>query len=138
MSVRCKDCGPGGRARPAPFPGPRCATHHREVTRARKLAAHARRTETVYGITADGYAALLAAQGGVCAICRRATGRTKRLAVDHRHDTGEVRGILCGPCNQVLLGRYDAAALRRALDYLADPPAARVLGRTVIVPGHRR
>ena len=56
-----------------------------------------------YGITVDQYNAMLKAQGGVCAIC----GKTKeqngaRLAVDHCHDTGIVRGILCIRCNVTL------------------------------------
>lgn len=124
----CKDCEPGTN-RPSPWPGPRCATHHRAVIRARKIAAHGRHVETTYGITAAEYGALLAAQGHVCAICERATGRTKRLAVDHDHDTGAVRGILCSQCNYMLLGRYDVDALTRAIDYLLDPPAPRALNQ---------
>lgn len=128
----CKDCiAEGiGTNRPVPHPGPRCATHHRAVVRARKVTAHSRHIEATYGITAEDYRALLVAQGGVCAICERATGRTKRLAVDHDHDTGAVRGLLCSQCNYVVIGRYDADALQRAIDYLAEPPATRVLHHT--------
>ena len=49
---------------------------------------------------------MLEAQGGVCAICEkpeRSTsryGRIKKLAVDHDHDTGAVRGLLCANCNK--------------------------------------
>jgi len=136
----CKDCvaeGNGGTSRPTPHPGPRCVTHHRVVTKARKAAAHARRLATVYGITADWYAALLAFQGGACAICTRATGKTRRLSVDHDHaqavlDGHErdhgcpvcVRGLLCRPCNDTL-GHFrdDAAAGVRMALYLTDPPA---------------
>lgn len=64
-----------------------------------------------YGVTAEWYFAQLEAQGGVCAVCREpemavgGSGRTKRLAVDHDHRTGRVRGLLCMRCNHTL-GRH--------------------------------
>jgi hypothetical protein len=61
-----------------------------------------------YGITAEQYDAMLAAQGGGCAICGEQCTSGRRLAVDHDHaccpgdkTCGKcVRGLLCGPCNQ--------------------------------------
>jgi Recombination endonuclease VII len=125
----CKDCkvefaqAPKIPKRPAPEPGPRCATHWRvEVARAR-AAAHERRVQTIYGIEEGDYWQLYAFQGGVCAICVRAKGKTKRLAVDHDHKTGEVRGLLCGPCNQLLgHGRDDPEFFARIIHYLNYPP----------------
>jgi hypothetical protein len=72
---------------------------------------------------------LYEAQGGRCYICQRATGARRRLAVDHNHATGEVRGLLCKPCNRDVLGhlRDNTEALQRAIDYLTNPPARRVL-----------
>ena len=59
-----------------------------------------------YGLTIAEYDALLAAQGGVCAICGKPetkryerTGGGYRLAVDHDHETGKVRALLCHACN---------------------------------------
>lgn len=60
-----------------------------------------------YGITAEQYDALFAAQGGVCAVCAKPPGENSaipghwksKLAVDHCHDTGKVRGLLCNGCN---------------------------------------
>lgn len=110
-----------------------------EIDKARKRSAqaHASRLKTTYGITADEYAALYAHQGGVCAICVRANGRTKRLAVDHDHAKNDadgkatresIRGLLCGPCNR-FIGRLgdSPAVLRRAAEYLENPPARKVL-----------
>lgn len=54
-----------------------------------------------YGITPEAYAEMFAAQGGRCAACERTAGR-RQLAVDHDHDTGEVRALLCGSCNSAL------------------------------------
>ena len=59
-----------------------------------------------YGITAADYDAMYERQGGCCAICRkpaedaRSPGHWKdKLAVDHCHETGKVRGLLCNDCN---------------------------------------
>ena len=136
----CKDCVAEGITTPRPpiYPGPRCYTHHRQVVKLRKFQSHARRTETTYGITGVQYWKLYDAQGGRCFICRRATGATKRLAVDHDHrlcddhppDRGCprcIRCLACGPCNE-LLGRYGIEALQRAIEVLSDPPARKILG----------
>lgn len=129
--TRCKDC-PPPTTRPANHPGPRCATHHRAAVSARKEAARGRHLETTYNITAEQYEAIKTAQGGVCAICQRANGRTKALAVDHNHETGEVRGVLCGPCNRGVLGhlRDSPDAMERAAEYLRNPPARQILRST--------
>jgi Recombination endonuclease VII len=127
----CKDCRESGRAtnRAAPFPGPRCATHHREVTKERKARAHEVYVAETYGLRPGEYAELYDAQDGYCALCRRANGRTKRLAVDHDHVTGEVRGLLCKTCNHDVLGhaRDDIEFFQRCIDYLRNPPARSVL-----------
>jgi hypothetical protein len=73
------------------------------------------------------YDRLYASQSCRCFICQRATGKRKRLAVDHDHSSGEVRGLLCGPCNHDLIGRYGLPALLRAIEYLTNPPARKVL-----------
>lgn len=52
-----------------------------------------------YGMTLADYDAMLARQGGGCAICGRAPVEGKPLHVDHSHDTGAVRGLLCFRCN---------------------------------------
>jgi hypothetical protein len=133
----CKDCVDVGgpqprRPRPAPYPGPRCATHHRLHRQRQREAAHGRRTETVYSLAPEDYRRLYEHQGRRCAICRRATGATKRLAVDHDHSCCPgptscgrcVRGLVCGPCNSMLAhARDDAELFRRAIRYLREWPA---------------
>lgn len=124
----CKDC--KSTTRPATYPGPRCHTCWRDETKRRKEAAHGRYVEQTYEITPEEYDALYKAQGGRCAICRRATGRARRLAVDHNHKTGEVRGLLCKPCNSYGIGMFardEPEVLDRAADYLRNPPAREVL-----------
>lgn len=77
-----------------------------------------------FGITQAEYERMLADQGGTCALCD-ATPETQKAKyrtyfhVDHCHDTGRVRGLLCGEHN-MLLGRFndDPGLLRRAAEYL--------------------
>jgi Recombination endonuclease VII len=49
----------------------------------------------------QGYPELFEAQGGVCAICGKPPGE-RALHVDHDHETGQVRGLLCYSCNTKL------------------------------------
>ncbi len=88
-----------------------------------------------YALTPDEYRLLYVAQQGRCWICRKAKGihpddpkgrGSRRLGIDHNHTTGAVRGLLCTggdkTCNRII-GWLDRAALQRAADYLASPPA---------------
>jgi hypothetical protein len=105
---------------------PRCATHTRAAKRAAAQRAHEHHVGKVYGLEPGEYERLLAFQAGRCAICRWAKGGSgRRLAVDHDHDSGEPRGLLCQPCNRELLGRHNTEALIRAIAYLNDPAYAR-------------
>lgn len=76
-----------------------------------------------YGLTIDEYEQMLAAQNGVCAICGTppTNERGGKLHVDHDHETGEVRKLLCGKCNHGL-GSFDddPAKLQAAIAYLQD------------------
>jgi hypothetical protein len=74
----------------------------------------------LYGITLEDYNALYYNQDGKCKICKKHQVEfKKRLAVDHNHKTGEVRGLLCQKCNQAIgLFNDDADLLRQAALYV--------------------
>lgn len=134
--VECKDCKAERERRGLPYPanprpatyrGPRCATHDRQARRLAKSGAHERRVQNVYGLKPGQYGEIYLYQNNKCAICQRATGATKALAVDHSHSTGLVRGLLCGPCNKILGQiRDDVATAQRIVAYLIAPPARRL------------
>lgn len=73
-----------------------------------------------YDITPADYNALYEEQKGTCAICGlHQTQFDKPLAVDHCHDTGKVRGLLCFDCNTGIGKLKDSPELlQKALDYL--------------------
>ena len=84
-----------------------------------------------YGLVPADYDALRDAQSGVCAICERALpGHAPRLAVDHEHRSGLLRGLLCTRCNHQFLGMFgeDPWFYWRAHRYLVDSPAKYVIG----------
>lgn len=101
--------------------------HNDRTRRSRELVGgertyHLRRR---YGITAETADLMFAEQGGLCAICQEAAAEH----VDHDHETGAVRALLCFNCNGGL-GQFrdDPAVLRAAADYVEhhrDNPADR-------------
>ena len=54
-----------------------------------------------FGLTLEDYGRMFETQDGVCAICGKPP-KTKSLNVDHNHETGVIRGLLCGGCNSFL------------------------------------
>lgn len=85
----------------------------RDIWRDKELQKH-------YGITLAERNQILDSQGGGCAICGAKDDVTgKELSVDHCHETGIVRGILCSLCNTGIgmLGD-DSSSVQKALDYL--------------------
>lgn len=80
-----------------------------------------RRLKQIFGLSESDYFSMLNAQGGVCAICLGPQQAGKRMAVDHCHKTGKVRGLLCTMCNSAI-GKLkdDPALIQRALDYLRE------------------
>lgn len=100
-----------------------------------KAGARAVRLAAIFNITPDEYDLILDFQNGKCAICARPPKPGKRLAVDHDHKTGFIRGLLCFMCNKRVLGARTAEVLVKTANYVTDPPARRALGRDVVAPG---
>lgn len=74
-----------------------------------------------YGVTLEWYENKLEEQGGLCSICKYSSEDTegRRLAVDHCHETGEARGLLCSTCNTGLgLLKDSEEVLLAAIAYL--------------------
>ena len=96
------------------YADPEKKAHHKHLVR----EGHLRRN---YGLTVAERNAMFLAQGGLCLICGRtaATGRYKQGHIDHDHQTGKVRGILCFSCN-VMLGsaKDNIDTLQRAIEYI--------------------
>lgn len=92
--------------------------HKNDPLRLQKARRHV--LKRLYGLTVEQYEAMYRAQGGVCAICSRVpSGKKDRLAVDHCHESGAVRGLLCDACNKALGGfRDNPDALRKAAEYV--------------------
>jgi hypothetical protein len=74
-----------------------------------------------YSLTLEEFDDIVAAQGGGCAICGRQNFAGRYLAVDHNHDTGKVRGVLCDGCNRAI-GQFqdDPDLLEKAAIYIRE------------------
>ena len=103
-----------------------CKQYHREQMRERyqkdpvkgRRQVNERTYKEKYGITMEEFEVMKAEQDGVCAIC--GTKGKKELSVDHDHETGMVRGLLCsGGCNPGLgYFKDNPELLRAAAEYL--------------------
>lgn len=92
---------------------PRCKSCCSEESRVTRL-------RNDFGLSVAEYDALWDACRGRCEICQRTSEELpRRLCVDHCHETGEVRGLLCNGCN-LAIGKLgdDLEALKRAVAYL--------------------
>ena len=90
----------------------------REYHKNNKLKAKNRNLQNNFGLTLDEYNNKLLSQNNVCAICGD-FDKDRALAVDHNHNTGQIRGLLCKSCN-LILGRIkeDVNTLINMIAYL--------------------
>lgn len=100
-----------------------CITCHKQRCKERyhskSLVEHRAAKAKMYGLSPEQYLDMLEKQQGKCAICKLEPTSKRGLAVDHDHETGEVRGLLCGGCNTAL-GSFkdDPEVLTSAIEYL--------------------
>jgi hypothetical protein len=73
-------------------------TRRRKMKNEWRQASRDKFLQRAYGIDQEGYDRMLLEQGGLCAICR-GDNRGRILHIDHCHETGRVRGLLCNHCN---------------------------------------
>lgn len=96
----------------------RLASRRNDTTPARRLYKRLRHIKRSYGVTLEQYDQMCEQQGGVCAICGSVDPNGRRLAVDHDHKTGKVRGLLCSRCNLGAGFIEDDVFVSKALFYL--------------------
>jgi len=99
-------------------------TYQQQYREENRKALSDKERQRRFGITPEGYSDLFKSQNGTCAICKQpetATrlGKVKALAVDHCHQSGAVRGLLCADCNMGI-GKLkeDKNILLSAIQYL--------------------
>jgi len=101
-----------------------CYSRHLRATDP-KYSKEVRRDEEMrrrYGFGVKERDEMIEAQGGVCEICKTPLGELTKPHIDHCHETGVVRGILCFKCNRALgMCGDNAEGLRKYLEYVERP-----------------
>jgi hypothetical protein len=86
------------------------------TAKAKNLAKHLKR---MYGLSLEEFERLNQKQNNCCAVCSRSPSELGRLYVDHCHQSGKIRGLLCQKCNSGLGLLGDTReALQKALKYI--------------------
>lgn len=94
-------------------------------TEKKKLSDRKSYLKRKFGITLEEYDRMLADQGGACAICGREPRSDISLHVDHEHQSGRIRGLLCFRCNNALGDFDDDPTLLRSAASYVEPPVER-------------
>jgi len=129
---RCNKCGKDksihefctNRSRPSGHSGPCKECHNKKnvgYNVAYRKTGYFRRhhLRKSYGITEEEYNQKSQKQNGLCAICFRPQPDGRRLAVDHNHETMQVRDLLCNSCNvSIGLMNEDILKLQAVINYL--------------------
>lgn len=94
-------------------------TYFKDYHQRNKNRRNAQQRFRNYGLTDEQYKHIFIMQGERCAICWSKDHNSRNWHVDHDHQTGKVRGILCHDCNHMLGGARDnPTALARGVQYL--------------------
>ena len=105
LNSHCRDCN--------------SATKRAAYTPAAALRFSERHRQRTYSLSPDAFDAMVAAQQNRCAICDRDMGGGRQRHIDHCHDTGRVRALLCRQCNSALGYAEDSPERLRAMaDYI--------------------
>ena len=125
---KCSRCGKPNAVPPARL----CPTCKRKARQQAQEKARNNRAQSVYKLRDGDYQKLYDHSKGKCYICGGRGGG--KLNIDHNHETGEVRGLLCTKCNYILLGRIGKdnpdileAIMSSAVDYLRNPPSRKII-----------
>jgi predicted nucleic acid-binding Zn ribbon protein len=111
---------------------------------AKKGKQKVRQLSQKYGLTVEDAARLVEYQQNKCFICDKFFWKPEQMAIDHSHDTGITRGLLCWQCNHRLLpaAKESPEILRKAAEYLENPPAVKLLGKRIgtnpVLKGQRK
>ena len=107
-----------------------CHSCHKHLCRTRHYKER-------YNITLEEYDSLVEKQKGKCKICGTTDPKSAgRFVIDHNHKTGEVRGLLCQPCNAMLGQAQDSVIiLQKAIMYLLENGSYGV-GQDVVIEGN--
>lgn len=122
LSSQCKECKKVSRSKRKKYDSEywqKWSKEHREKLRLRDTEYNLKRK---FNISLKDYDNLLQNQSGGCAICTASKSRSgKKLAVDHCHSTGKIRGLLCNECNTSLgLFKENLEILKKAINYLEN------------------
>lgn len=100
----------------------------RQQTSAGRRTKRKGKLKLKFNLTLEQYDKMFEQQNGICATCGQIDITGRRLAVDHDHKTGKVRGLLCANCN-LLLGRLENAPglFSKMVKYLKMYDSARLL-----------
>jgi len=92
---------------------------HKEFPANSKDCKISKNLKANYQLTLEEYNTILEKQGNKCAICGNVCSSGKRLAVDHNHNTGIIRSLLCGKCNMGIgLFGENISLLQKVIEYL--------------------
>lgn len=94
------------------------AVKNKEYQKENKKKIRDRTRCSIYGLALGEFDRLFVEQGGICAICGSPGGK-RGIGVDHDHESGKIRALLCGPCNIGIGMLKDSPVIaQKAADYL--------------------
>jgi len=99
----------------------RCKSCNKAYRETRKDLIREYQLQYKFGVSLELYNKMMEEQGNSCKICKKGCVTGRKLAVDHDHKTGKVRGLLCSPCNRALgYVNDDLNILSEAITYLKN------------------